>query len=80
MHATESASVVAANVMGHGLEYTPLPFRWSDQYSTKIQWQGDLTDHKAVVLYSDQTGALTGALVLNSIKQTRAQGVGKVVR
>jgi len=82
MHATESGAVAAANIMGHDLELAPIPFWWSDQYEAKIQaygwpastvhlWQGELADHKAVVLYSDGD-LLTGALGWNSAKQLRA--------
>ncbi len=83
MHAAESAAVVAANIMGQDLVYVPVPFWWSDQYSAKIQfygwpsvaahlWQGDLADRKAVVLYSNENGCLTGVLGWNSIKATRS--------
>lgn len=82
MHATESASVAAANLLGADSEFSPIPFWWTDQYSAKIQaygwvggtahlWDGELADRKAVVLYSDG-GIVTGALGWNSVRQLRA--------
>ncbi|MDQ2844838.1 MAG: FAD-dependent oxidoreductase [Actinomycetota bacterium] len=82
MHATESASVAAANLLGADAEFSPIPFWWTDQYSAKIQaygwvggtahlWDGELADHRSVVLYSDG-GIVTGALGWNSVRQLRA--------
>jgi NADPH-dependent 2,4-dienoyl-CoA reductase/sulfur reductase-like enzyme len=81
MHATESAAVAALNVLGGGVDFTPLPFWWSDQYDSRIQaygrpcgtahlWQGDLADRKAVILFSE-ADLLTGAVGWNSAKQLR---------
>ncbi|MGI8417813.1 MAG: NAD(P)/FAD-dependent oxidoreductase [Nakamurella sp.] len=82
MHATESASVAAANLLGADTEFSPIPFWWTDQYSAKIQaygwvggtaslWDGALADRKAVVLYSDG-GIVTGAVGWSSVRQLRA--------
>lgn len=81
-HATDSAAAAALNVLGAGMDFTPLPFWWSDQYDARLQaygrpsgtahlWQGDLADRKAVILFSE-AGALTGAVGWNCPKQLRA--------
>lgn len=81
MHATESAAVAALNVLGGGVDFTPMPFWWSDQYDSRIQaygrpcgtahlWRGELADRKAVILFSE-ADLLTGAVGWNSAKQLR---------
>lgn len=42
MNATEQATAVAANIVGQGRAFTPVPFFWTDHYQTKIQLAGIL--------------------------------------
>ncbi len=39
-NAIDQAEVVAQNMMGKGVEYTPAPWFWSDQYDVKLQIAG----------------------------------------
>lgn len=82
LHAGESAAVAAANVLGDDVRHAPVPFWWSDQYDSRIQfygwpsghaqlWHGDLSERKAVVLFSAD-GRVCGAAGWNSAKQLRA--------
>ncbi len=39
-NAIDQAEIVAQNMMGNGVDYTPAPWFWSDQYDTKLQIAG----------------------------------------
>ena len=82
-NATEQAAVVAANILGADQPYTPIPYFWTDQYTTKLQVhgqlpagaevtvvEGDLAARRFVARYT-QNGRTTGVLGWNMPKQTR---------
>jgi NADPH-dependent 2,4-dienoyl-CoA reductase/sulfur reductase-like enzyme len=82
-NATEQAGVVAANVLGADLAYTPVPYFWTDQYDAKVQVhgllpadadvtvvEGDVANRRFVARY-EQGGRVTGVLGWNMPKQTR---------
>lgn len=49
-NATRQAQVVAANMLGERVEFTDLPWFWSDQYDFNLQFAGSIADHDQVVL------------------------------
>jgi NADPH-dependent 2,4-dienoyl-CoA reductase/sulfur reductase-like enzyme len=79
-NATEQALCVAANIMGEQQPYRPVPYFWTDQFSTKIQVHGrPSTDlevaegnlgHRFVAHYREN-GRIVGVLGWNAPKQTR---------
>lgn len=48
-NAIDQAEVVAANLMGHGVEYHATPWFWSDQYDIKLQITGLNTGYDSVI-------------------------------
>ncbi|NKQ56136.1 oxidoreductase [Amycolatopsis sp. K13G38] len=44
INASEQANAVAANIMGRGIPYAPIPFFWTDQYENKVQVAGIIND------------------------------------
>ncbi|WP_427884985.1 NAD(P)/FAD-dependent oxidoreductase [Kribbella sp. GL6] len=80
-NATEQALCVAANIIGDHQPYRPIPYFWTDQFSTRIQVHGrpsaDLTvaegtiGERFVAHYRD-AGRIVGVLGWNAPKQTRA--------
>lgn len=82
-NAVEQAMTVAANIMGKDRPYTPIPFFWTDQYDTKIQMHGFISEKSEVaILEGDPAnqqfvaafgleGKVTGVLGWNMIKQGR---------
>ncbi|MBB5915470.1 NADPH-dependent 2,4-dienoyl-CoA reductase/sulfur reductase-like enzyme [Nocardia transvalensis] len=84
-HAAEQAGVVAANITGAERPYRPVPYFWTDQYTTKIQVHGTITpDAEAVVVDGDpatdrfviryeRAGTATAVLGWNMPKQARMQ-------
>lgn len=82
-NAIEQAGVVAANLLGEDLVYTPVPYFWTDQFDAKIQVHGmlpagaDMTivdgdpqTRRFVARYS-LGGRVTGIVGWNMPKQTR---------
>ncbi|MFG1960743.1 NAD(P)/FAD-dependent oxidoreductase [Nonomuraea sp. NPDC049028] len=41
-NATQQAMAVAADIMGDGAPYTPIPYFWTDQYDVKLQIHGHI--------------------------------------
>ncbi|MEV6159090.1 FAD-dependent oxidoreductase [Nonomuraea sp. NPDC052129] len=41
-NATQQAMAVAADIMGDGAPYTPIPYFWTDQYDVKLQMHGHI--------------------------------------
>ncbi|MFE1962143.1 NAD(P)/FAD-dependent oxidoreductase [Streptomyces sp. NPDC059479] len=82
-NATEQAMVVAANILGAGRAYTPVPYFWTDQFDAKIQVHGTLpADAGMTVVDGDPAtrrfvaryhrhGTTTAVLGWNMPKQTR---------
>lgn len=82
-NATEQANAVADNLLGADRSYTPVPYFWTDQFTTKIQVhgtlaadadvavvEGDPADRRFVALYRRE-GRVTGVLGWNMPKQAR---------
>ncbi|MFC8517262.1 NAD(P)/FAD-dependent oxidoreductase [Streptomyces sp. NPDC057257] len=82
-NATEQAMAVAAEILGEGRPYTPVPYFWTDQYDAKLQVhgflpadaevdvvEGDLTARRFVARYRSE-GRVTGVLGWNMPKQAR---------
>ncbi|MGW5685913.1 NAD(P)/FAD-dependent oxidoreductase [Nonomuraea sp. NPDC003754] len=82
-NATEQAQVVAADILGAGHPYTPIPYFWTDQYDIRIQAhglpspaaeltiaEGDPAQHRFAALYRED-GRVTGVLGWNMPKQAR---------
>ena len=83
-NAAEQGAVAASNLLlgsGNGVPYAPVPFFWSDQYDTRIQFvgrahgddqvkvvHGSVEDRKFVALYGRE-GRLVGALGMSMPKQ-----------
>ncbi|MBF6341430.1 NAD(P)/FAD-dependent oxidoreductase [Nocardia abscessus] len=84
-NATEQAGVVAANILGAERAYQPIPYFWTDQFTTKIQVYGTITaDAQVTVVDGDPAdgrfvaryergGAVTAVLGWNMPKQARIQ-------
>jgi NADPH-dependent 2,4-dienoyl-CoA reductase/sulfur reductase-like enzyme len=82
-NAVEQAMVVAGNILGKDLAYTPVPFFWTDQFDVKIQVHGFLPAEAEVTIVEgaaerDQFvalygsgGKVTGVLGWNMVKQVR---------
>lgn len=49
-NAIDQGAVVAKNMLGQNVEYTPKPWFWSDQYDVKLQIAGLSTGHDQVVV------------------------------
>ncbi|WP_060887901.1 NAD(P)/FAD-dependent oxidoreductase [Streptomyces caniscabiei] len=82
-NATEQAMAVAADILGQGQPYLPVPYFWTDQYDAKLQVhgflpadaevevvEGDLTARRFVARYRSE-GRVTGVLGWNMPKQAR---------
>ncbi|MFC3996012.1 NAD(P)/FAD-dependent oxidoreductase [Nocardiopsis sediminis] len=82
-NATEQAAAVAADILGEGRAYAPVPYFWTDQFDAKIHVHGvlsadaeatvvdgDVADRRFVALYR-RNGAVTGVLGWNMPKQAR---------
>lgn len=82
-NAIEQAGAVAADLLGEGRPYAPVPYFWTDQFDTKIQVHGmptadaevtivdgDPANRRFVALYHRE-GRATGVLGWNMPKQTR---------
>jgi 3-phenylpropionate/trans-cinnamate dioxygenase ferredoxin reductase subunit len=55
-NAVDQAKIVAANIMGAGASYHPVPWFWSDQYDLKLQMVGLSHGHDAVHEMGDRAG------------------------
>ncbi|MFF0269329.1 NAD(P)/FAD-dependent oxidoreductase [Kribbella sp. NPDC004536] len=80
-NATEQGMCVAANILGERQPYRPVPYFWTDQFSTRIQVHGrpaaDLTIaegniNERFVAHYREAGRVVGVLGWNAPKQTRA--------
>ncbi|MYS36763.1 NAD/ferredoxin-dependent reductase-like protein [Streptomyces sp. KhCrAH-43] len=72
-NATQQARAVAADILGAGEPYAPIPYFWTDQYDTRIQVHGTLPpDAEATVVEGDIEGNCFVALYS---KADRAFGV-----
>ncbi|MEU5872169.1 FAD-dependent oxidoreductase [Glycomyces sp. NPDC047369] len=82
-NATEQAAAVAADILGQGRPYTPVPYFWTDQYDAKLQVhgvigedtevevvEGDTAARRFVARYRED-GQVTAVLGWNMPKQTR---------
>jgi NADPH-dependent 2,4-dienoyl-CoA reductase/sulfur reductase-like enzyme len=82
-NATEQAMCVAANILGDPQPYRPIPYFWTDQFTTKIQVhgrpsadaqltvaEGNIADGRFVSHYH-RDGRLVAVLGWNLPKQTR---------
>jgi 3-phenylpropionate/trans-cinnamate dioxygenase ferredoxin reductase subunit len=49
-NAIDQAEAVARNILGHGEDYVPHPWFWSDQYDVKLQIAGLNTGYRDVVV------------------------------
>lgn len=68
--ALDQAQLIAANLAGESAVWTSVPYFWSDQFDTKIQFAGHAGDHgvvlgEGVIAYADEAAA-TGLLVLDN--------------
>lgn len=79
-NATEQALCVAANIMGEQQPYRPVPYFWTDQFTTKIQVHGQPSNDLVVaegnlgqrfVAHYREDGRIVGVLGWNAPKQTR---------
>ncbi|MDI3403327.1 NAD(P)/FAD-dependent oxidoreductase [Streptomyces cavernicola] len=83
-NATEQALAVAADILGDGRPYTPVPYAWTDQFDVKVQShgflggdadvavvEGDPAQVRFVALYG-RGGVVTGVLGWNMPKQVRS--------
>jgi NADPH-dependent 2,4-dienoyl-CoA reductase/sulfur reductase-like enzyme len=82
-NAVEQATAAAGNILGENQPYIPIPYFWTDQFTTKIQMygrpvldgevtlvEGSVEDRRFVVQYRHQ-GQVTGVLGWNMPKQAR---------
>ncbi|GAA0607403.1 FAD-dependent oxidoreductase [Kribbella sandramycini] len=82
-NASEQAAVVAANIAGQPTKYEPIPYFWTDQFTTKIQVHGipaadaEVTvaegsiDERRFVAHYRKDGRIVAVLGWNMPKQTR---------
>lgn len=82
-NATEMAQVVAGNVLGRRVPYTPVPYFWTDQHGTRVQVFGQMTPADRVtvvdghpedgrfVAVAERAGEAVGALGWGMPKQAR---------
>jgi 3-phenylpropionate/trans-cinnamate dioxygenase ferredoxin reductase component len=82
-NAIDQAEAVAANMLGAGADYAPVPWFWSDQYETKLQIAGLNTGFDRVVVRAGGTGRShwyyegETFLAVDAIDDPRAYMVGK---
>jgi 3-phenylpropionate/trans-cinnamate dioxygenase ferredoxin reductase subunit len=81
-NAIDQAELVAANMLGAGKDYAPVPWFWSDQYDLKLQIAGLNTGYDRVVLR--ESGARSHwyfagekFLAVDALNDPRAYMVGK---
>ena len=56
-NAIDQAEIVAQNLMGHDVTYSPTPWFWSDQYDVKLQIAGLNTGYTSVHVKRGEGGA-----------------------
>lgn len=83
-NAIDQAEAVAANMLGAGLPYAPVPWFWSDQYDTKLQIAGLGTGADRVVVRNGPGAGRSHwyfagprLLAVDAIDDARAYMVGK---
>lgn len=84
-NAIDQAELVAQNMMGAGLPYTPKPWFWSDQYDVKLQIAGLGAGYDRIITRpGDKPGAVSfwyyqgdQLLALDAMNDPRAYMVGK---
>lgn len=81
-NAIDQAELVAANMLGAGRDYAPVPWFWSDQYDLKLQIAGLNTGYDRVVLREADARShwyFAGGtfLAVDALNDPRAYMVGK---
>lgn len=83
-NAVDQAECVAADMLGEGYDYAPVPWFWSDQYHTRLQIAGLGSGHDRIATRVDGDEArshwyFSGArlLAVDAINAPRAYMVGK---
>ncbi|WP_071796090.1 NAD(P)/FAD-dependent oxidoreductase [Natronohydrobacter thiooxidans] len=81
-NAIDQAELVAANMLGAGKDYAPVPWFWSDQYDLKLQIAGLNTGYDRVVLREADARShwyFAGGkfLAVDALNDPRAYMVGK---
>ncbi len=83
-NAIDQAELVAANMLGAGQDYRPMPWFWSDQYDMKLQIAGLNLGYDRVVTRGPEGGAVSfwyfrgdALLAVDAMNDPRAYMVGK---
>jgi 3-phenylpropionate/trans-cinnamate dioxygenase ferredoxin reductase subunit len=83
-NAIDQAELVAENMLGANLDYTPVPWFWSDQYDTKLQIAGLNTGYDHIVTRGPEGGSVSfwyfqgdTLLAVDAMNDPRAYMVGK---
>ncbi len=81
-NAIDQAELVAANILGAGKEYDPVPWFWSDQYDMKLQIAGLNTGYDRVIVRAGDARShwyFAGEkfLAVDALGDPRAYMVGK---
>ncbi|MCE6952593.1 FAD-dependent oxidoreductase [Cereibacter sphaeroides] len=83
-NAIDQAELVAANMLGAGLDYRPVPWFWSDQYDTKLQIAGLNLGYDRVVTRGPEGSAVSfwyycgeELLAVDAMNDPRAYMAGK---
>jgi 3-phenylpropionate/trans-cinnamate dioxygenase ferredoxin reductase component len=62
-NAIDQAECVAANMLGAGQDYVPMPWFWSDQFECKLQIAGLNTGYDRIITRKGDAGAGDGDAV-----------------
>lgn len=73
MNATEQGMAVAANLLGAGAVFDPIPFFWTDQYDTKVQVHGVIDGSFATEVLVEE--AESGGFVIAYSREGMVEGV-----
>ncbi len=83
-NAIDHAECVAADMLGDGYDYAPVPWFWSDQYDVKLQIAGLGAGHDRIVRRTESDGAVSHwyfrddrFLAVDAVNAPRAYMVGK---
>ncbi len=83
-NAIDQAELVADNMLGEGLDYTAMPWFWSDQYETKLQIAGLSTGYDHIVTRGPDGDAVSfwyfngdRLIAVDAMNDPRAYMVGK---
>jgi len=83
-NAIDQAELVAENMLGANLDYTPVPWFWSDQYDTKLQIAGLNAGYDHIVTRGPERGSVSfwyyqgdTLLAVDAMNDPRAYMVGK---